>query len=81
MLQHRHIHRHVPLLSCGWRFPASRPSYRSRSSLCLFRAIPLHKDIDSVIFTEETIRERIAVMGRCAASFISRTRHNFTNVM
>jgi len=27
-----------------------------------------HKDIQDIIFTEEIIRERIAVMGRCVAN-------------
>ena len=29
-----------------------------------------HKDIENIVFTEEIIRERIAVMGRCVVTVV-----------
>lgn len=71
----------MPLLSYGRRSPALRPCYGARYALHFARANALHKDIDSIIFTEETIRTRIAAMGRCAAPFVSRTGHHIMTAM
>ena len=77
MLQQGHIHCHAPL-----------PSYNRRSSLagpcCTLRSVSRaarsslvsaqHKDIEDVIFSEESIRERITVLGRCAGTILFSTK-------
>ena len=69
MLQRGHTLRLVSPLPYKWRSQAVGPCYKPRSSTCFAGASlshAQHKDIENVVFTEETIRERIAVMGRCA---------------